>query len=68
MQCSLVKIINTKQFLRSIQVRYPTSQDPTSTEQCGWVVMSRWEFEYLGIDWYLLFFNQNALHLFNLLK
>ena len=65
MQCSLIKIINTKQFL-SIQVRYPTLQDPTSkmifyckftkifTEQCGGVVMSRWELEYLGIDWYLI--------------
>ena len=61
MQCSLVKIINTKQFLRSIQVRYPTSQDPTSTEQCGWVVMSRWEFEYLGIDWYYFLIKMHCI-------
>ena len=65
MQCSLIKIINTKQFL-SIQVRYLSSQAPTSktifyykftkilTEQCGWV-MSRWALEQLGIAWYLLF-------------
>ena len=64
MQCSFLKKINTKQFL-SIQVRYPSSPDPTSktifyckftkilTEQCGWV-MSRWVLEYLGIVWYLL--------------
>ena len=65
MQCSLIKIINTKQFL-SIQVRYPSSRDPSSktifyrkftdilTEQCL-CVMSRWTLEDLGIVWYLLF-------------
>ena len=65
MQCRLIKVINTKQFL-SIQVRYPSSRDPTSktvfyckftkilTEQCGWV-MWRWALEYLGSVWYLLF-------------
>ena len=65
MQCSLIKIINTEQFL-SIQVRYPSSRDPTSkiifhckftkiwTEQLGWVML-RWALEYLGIVWYLSF-------------
>ena len=63
MQCSLIKMIITKQFL-SVQVRYPSSGDPALkifyckftkilTEQCG-RIMSRWALEYLGIVWYLL--------------
>ena len=63
MQRTLIQVINIEKFL-SIQVRYPSSQDPTSktvfyckvtkilTEQCG-RVMSRWTLEYLGIAWYL---------------
>ena len=65
MQCSLIKIINTKQFL-SIQLRYLSSRDPPSnaifynkftkilTKQCG-LVMSSWALEYIEIVWYLLF-------------
>ena len=64
MQSSLIRTINTKQFL-STHVKYPSSRDPTSkmilyhiftkilTEQCG-LVMSRWALECLEIDWYLL--------------
>ena len=63
MQRTLIQVINTEKFL-SIQVRYPSSRDPTSktvfyckvtkilTEQCG-RIMSRWALEYLGIAWYL---------------
>ena len=47
MQCILIKVIKTKQFL-SIKMRYPSWQDLTSktifyckilTKQCGWVML-----------------------------
>ena len=66
MQYSLIKIINTKQFL-SIQLTYLSLRDPILntifyskftkilTEQCAWV-MPRWALEYLEIVWYLSFY------------